>query len=64
MGIGTLKDKRYMYKIHIIAHCMGCCTSLKYAHNNAGKVETLTLLSPFIPKSNNLQRLRGVNYQD
>lgn len=50
--------------IHIIAHCMGCCTSLKYAHNNAGKVETLTLLSPFIPKSNNLQRLLGVNYQD
>ncbi len=36
-------------KIHYIGHCIGTCTALESAIQNANIVETLTLISPFMP---------------
>lgn len=46
-------------KVHILAHCFGCCTALAYLRNNTEKVESITFLSPFFPQEESFQRLLG-----
>lgn len=48
--------------VHIVAHCVGCCTSLKYAYNNLQKIKSITLISPFIPNKNNYRKLLGNSF--
>lgn len=46
-------------KVHILAHCFGCCTALAYLKDNIEKIESVTFLSPFIPQDDSFQRLLG-----
>ncbi|MDR2720599.1 MAG: alpha/beta hydrolase [Nitrososphaerota archaeon] len=44
-------------KVHYIGHCIGTCTALQSAIDNRAFVESLTLISPFMPTDENYIRL-------
>lgn len=58
-AIEELLEYTNSQSVHIIAHCVGCCTSLEYTYKNIQKIESMTLISPFIPNKNNFKRLLG-----
>lgn len=44
-------------KVHYIGHCIGTCTALQSAMQNIDFVESLTLISPFMPSEANYIKL-------
>ena len=56
--INYIKKRCKVDKIHVVAHCIGCCTAIKCAISS-DVVDTLTLLSPFIPNKDNYHALIG-----
>lgn len=44
-------------KIHYIGHCIGTCTAFQSVMQNQNFVESLTLLSPFMPSESNYRKL-------
>lgn len=46
-------------KVHLLAHCIGCCTALTAAHSRMGNVESITLMSPFYPSEYNHRKMLG-----
>lgn len=50
-------------RIHLLGHCIGCCTALKACQHFEQNVESVTLLSPFIPsRENHIKMLGKVEY--
>ena len=50
--------------VHLIGHCIGCCTALDVARIFPDNLESITLLSPFIPsKENHIKMLGDKNYE-
>ena len=50
-------------RIHLLGHCIGCCTALKACQHFKQNVESVTLLSPFIPsRENHIKMLGKVEY--
>ena len=45
--------------IHILAHCVGCCTSIKAMSFIEDSVSSITLLAPFMPTEKNYEKLLG-----
>lgn len=51
-------------QVHIIAHCVGCCTCLEALKYKESKIKSVTFLSPFMPCPSNFKSLLGVyDYQ-
>lgn len=46
-------------KVHIIAHCVGCCTSLRGLEQLEAFVASLSLIAPIIPTPTNFKVLLG-----
>lgn len=53
------KDLCHSGRIHLIGHCIGCCTALKACQRFEQNVESITLLSPFIPSRENHIKMLG-----
>ena len=50
-------------RVHLLGHCIGCCTMLKACFDYSKYVESLTLLSPFIPSpQSHMDMLGEENY--
>ena len=50
-------------RIHLMGHCIGCCTVLKAALLRMDSIASITLLSPFIPsKANHIKMLGASNF--
>lgn len=57
--INSLMEIENAKKVHVIAHCVGCCTSLQCLYRVSPYIASLTLVAPFIPTSSNLKYLLG-----
>lgn len=57
--IRNLAETKQVNKVHIIAHCIGCCTSLSCLEKVGQHIFSLNLLSPFIPNEDNYTALLG-----
>lgn len=50
-------------RFHLLGHCIGCCTAIKASQEFRENIESITLLSPFIPSQENHIKLLGAeNY--
>lgn len=58
-GINALLKAVDSNKVHIIAHCLGCCTSLKCLKMLDPLIESLTFIAPFFPTTTSLKTLLG-----
>ena len=58
-SIELLLEKENAKKIHIVAHCVGCCTTLRALKLIKPLVASVTMLAPFIPSTNNYEVLLG-----
>lgn len=52
-------DKCDTNKIHLIAHCVGCCTAIESTVISCNSIQTITLISPFMPSDKNYSVLLG-----
>lgn len=59
--INKLLKETKSEKIHLIGHCIGCCNVLSNAELCKELVNSITLISPFIPSDNNFHNIFGVN---
>jgi len=57
--INSVCRKSSTGKVHLLAHCVGCCTAIESAVACEDKVNSITLISPFIPARKNYEALIG-----
>jgi len=57
LAVTKLMDYVGSNKVHYIGHCFGTCTALQSAIENRAYVESLTLVSPFMPSEKNYIKL-------
>ena len=55
------KDLCRTGQIHLLGHCIGCCTVLCVAKASLASVASVTLLSPFIPSQANHIKMLGAD---
>ncbi len=58
-AIEMLLEVEKAKKVHIVAHCIGCCTSLQAIKKIKDLVASLIITAPFIPTANNYKVLLG-----
>lgn len=59
--IMALLERTCAEKVHIIAHCVGCCTSLRSLEQIEAFIASLSLIAPVIPTPKNFKALLGEN---